>query len=47
MIAGGISYYGLSDLMIMKGTMNDFQYAQALFNYKKNIDYLNEKYYCN
>ena len=47
MIAGGISYYGLSDLMIMKGTINDFQYAQTLFNYKKNIDYLNEKYNCN
>ena len=47
MIAGGVSYYGLSDLMIMKGTMNDFQYAQALFNYKENIDYINKKYKCN
>ena len=24
--------------------MNDFQYAQALFNYKENINYFNKKY---
>ena len=45
--AGGISYYGLSDLMLMKGTMNGFQYAQRLFNYKDNIQKLNEEYNCN
>ena len=47
MVAGGISYYSLSDLMLMKGTMNDFQYSQALFNYKENIEKFNKKYNCN
>ena len=27
MLAGGISYYGLSDLIIVEGTMNEFAYA--------------------
>ena len=44
MIAGGISYYSLSDLMIMKGTINDFQYARALFNYKKRPKRLHNRY---
>ena len=47
MVAGGISYYGLSDLMLMKGTMNDFQYSKALFNYQENIERFNKKYKCN
>ena len=47
MVAGGISYYGLSDLMLMKGTMNDFQYSQALFDCKENIEKFNKKYNCN
>ena len=36
-----ISYFGLSNLMLLKGNMNDFQYAQALLNYKEDIDELN------
>ena len=47
MIAGGISCFCLSNLMLLKGKMNDFQYAQALLNYKEDIDELNKKYNCN
>ena len=35
LIAGGISYYGLSDLIIAEGTMTDFAYGQTLLHYKK------------
>ena len=38
LIAGGISYYGLSDLIIVEGTMTDFAYGQTLLHYKKNFD---------
>ena len=38
LIAGGISYYGLSDLIIVEGTMADFAYGQTLLHYKKNFD---------
>ena len=27
-IADGISFYGLSDLILLKGLVNDFSYAQ-------------------
>ena len=37
-LAGGISYYGLSDLIIVEGTMNEFAYAQALLLYKNNLE---------
>ena len=40
MLAGGISYYGLSDLMVVEGTLNEFAYAQAILLYKKNIEEL-------
>ena len=43
MIAGGISYYGLSDLLVLEGTMNEFSYAQAILYYKENIDELKKK----
>ena len=35
MLAGGISYYGLSDLIIVEGTMTEFAYGQAILLYKK------------
>ena len=38
MIAGGISFNGLSDLIIVEGTMTDFAYGQTLLHYKKNFD---------
>ena len=47
MIAGDISHYGLNDLIMLRGNINDFQYAQALFNHKENIDNFNKKYNCN
>ena len=41
MVTKGISYYDLSDLMLTRGTMSGFQYIQALFNYKDNVQKLN------
>ena len=38
MIAEGISYYGLSDLIIVEGTMTDFAYGQTLLHYKNNYE---------
>ena len=35
MLAGGISYYGLSDLMVVEGTINEFEYDQEILLYKK------------
>ena len=43
MVAGGISYYGLSDLLVLEGTMNEFSYAQAILYYKENLDELKKK----
>ena len=44
MIAGGISYYGLSRLIFLEGTMNDFAYGQACIFYKEDIDAIRDKY---
>jgi len=44
MIAGGISYYGLSHLIFLEGTMNDFAYGQALLFFKEDIDEFKDKY---
>ena len=38
MLAWDISYYGLSDLIIIKGTMTEFAYGQAIVLYKKNME---------
>ena len=38
MVAGGISYYGLSDLYLLNGTMSNFSYSQLLEHYKKNYE---------
>ena len=37
-VAGGVSYYGLSDLILLNETMRDFAYAQALEFYKENYE---------
>ena len=37
-VAGGVSFYGLSDLILLNGTMTDFSYAQALEYYKENYE---------
>ena len=38
-IVWGVSFYGLSDLILLNGTMTDFSYAQALEFYKENYEY--------
>ena len=43
MISGGISYYGLSKLIILEGTLNEFTYWQALMHSKEDVEQLNEK----
>ena len=37
-VAGGVSYYGQSDLILLVGTMTDFAYVQALEFYKENYE---------
>ena len=37
-VAGGVSFYGLSDLILLKGTMQEFSYAQTLEYYKDNFE---------
>ena len=34
-VAGGVSFYGLSDLILLKGIMKEFSYAQVLEYYKE------------
>ena len=41
MIDGGISYHGLSKLIILDGTLNEFLYGQVLLFYKDDINSLN------
>ena len=43
LISGGISYYGLSDLIIVEETMTDFAYGQTLLHYKKNFEEFKQK----
>ena len=43
LIAGGISFYSLSDLIIVEGTMTDFAYGQTLLRYKKILMNLSKK----
>ena len=47
MIAGGISYHGLSKLIILDGTLNEFSYGQGLLFYKDDINSLNLKHNSN
>ena len=37
-VAGGVSFYGLNDLILLKGTMQEFSYAQALEYYKESYE---------
>jgi len=43
MIAGGISSSGLSHLILLDGTLNQFSYGQALLYYKEDIDEIKKK----
>ena len=40
MVTGGISVYGTGKLMLLNGTENEFCYAQAILNYKNDIEEL-------
>ena len=42
-IAAGINYYGLSKLIFLDGTMNEFAYGQALLFYKDDIEEIEKK----
>ena len=42
MVAGGISYFGVSKLIFYIGTINSFSYAQVLKFYKEDINRLNK-----
>ncbi len=42
MVAGGISHKGVGKLMLLNGTENEFCYAQAILNYKKDLERLGE-----
>ena len=44
MIARGISFYGLSDLFLLNGNMNNFAYLQALEYYKNNFNEFKKKF---
>ena len=37
-IADGVLFYGLSDLILLKGTMKEFAYVQVLEYYKEKFD---------
>ena len=42
-IAAGINYYGLSKLIFLDGTMNEFAYGQALLFYKDDIEEIEKR----
>ena len=41
-MAGGISFKGVGKLMLLNCTENEFRYAQAILNYKKDMERLGE-----
>jgi hypothetical protein len=43
MVAGGISYFGLSNIIFVEGTMNDFSYEQTIIFYKEDIVEINKE----
>ena len=45
-IVGAICFYGLSNLLLLEGTENEFAYAQALYYYKDDIVKINRKNKC-
>ena len=46
MIGGGISSFGLTNLIIQEGTLNEFAYAQSLYFYKDTVDEIQRKFKC-
>ena len=47
MIVGGVSASGLSNLIFLDGTLNQFAYGQALLYYKEDMDEMKKKYNIN
>ena len=45
-IGGAICFYGLSNLLLLEGTENEFAYAQAIYYYKDDIEKLSRKNKC-
>ena len=43
MVAGGISYFDLTNIIFVEGTMNDFAYGQAIIFYKEDIEKINRE----
>ena len=43
-IAGGISYYGVTNLIIVDGIMNNFAYGQTLLFYEEEMKYIEKKF---
>ena len=43
-IAGGVSFYGKTNLIIVNGTMNNFAYGQTLLFYEEDMRKIQEKY---
>ena len=43
MVSRGISYYGLTNIIFVEGTMNDFAYGQALIFFKEDIEKINRR----
>ena len=44
MVAGGITKYGLTNLIFCSGTMNNYSYKQFLLFIKKDISEMKQKY---
>ena len=42
MVDGGISYYGLSNIIFVEGTINDFSYGQTIIFYTEDNDEINK-----
>ena len=43
-IAGGVSFYGTTNLIIVNGTMNNFAYGQTLLFYQEDMKKIQEKF---
>ena len=44
MVAWVISYFGLTNIIIVEGTMNDFAYGQTIIFYKEDIEKIIKSY---
>ena len=44
MVAGGITKYGLTNLVFCSGTMNNFSYKQFLLFLKQDMEFIRKKY---